>query len=496
MTPASLGIDLGTSATKVGLYAAGDGRQLALSSQSYDLASPESGWAELDAEEYWRAVGCGVRDVLRRAPSVDVVAMGLSSQGQTFVCLDSDDQPLRPAIAWLDARAHREAAEVRERLGAQAFRRRTGLPEPSAIDSLSKILWLRRHEPTTMERCRRALLLPAFIALRLTSRAVCDPANGASTGMLDRLTGEWWHEALALCTLPAQAMGEVAPARSVAGELTPDAAGALGLAPGIPVAVGTNDQYAGALAVGNREPGRLSGTLGTAMPLLATVEDAAPFEGSGLLLAPHPLGSGWFAMAYTKTAAACLDWLRRILDDTAGTGLLVDEAMALAPGAGGVTCIPHLTGISTPSFDDSVRGGFLGLSLGHGRAHLVRAAMEAVCFSARDSLALLGSVGRDWSEITLTGGATASTDWMSMLADVLGITVRVTDAPEAACRGAALLGLLASGDEGALDWPAGSPQGDVAYQPNPSVAGAYDTAYSGYVQAMDALYPGARRGGS
>jgi len=134
---AVIGVDLGTSATKVGLYDAQDGRPVRLSSQAYELGSPQPGWAEMAAETYWRAVVDGVRAVSEGLPSADIVGLGLSSQGQTFVVLDDRNMPLRPAIAWLDVRAEAEAREVEEWLGAEAYTRHTGLPRPSAIDSIS-----------------------------------------------------------------------------------------------------------------------------------------------------------------------------------------------------------------------------------------------------------------------------------------------------------------------------------------------------------------------
>lgn len=489
----SIGIDLGTSATKVGLYDAQQGRLLGMSSQAYEISSPRPGWAELEAHVYWRAVVDGVKAVMAGSSEVEVAGIGLSSQGQTFVVLDEHGAPLRPAIVWLDVRAEQEAAEIGSTLGVEEYTRRTGLPRLSAIESLSKLVWLRRHEPEVMDRCARALVLPSYIALRLTGCAACDAANGASMGVLDRYTGRWWPEPLRLCGLTVAALGELRQARDAAGSLTSEAAAELGLAPGIPVAVGTNDQYSGALSVGNRAPGMLSGTLGTAMPLVTVVPEVTPLEGRGLLLAPHPLGTDWFAMAYTKTAAACLSWLRELLADGETIEELTQEASLVPPGAEGVVCLPHLAGMATPSFDSRVRGGFLGLGLNHERGHLARAVMESVCYSARDCLALLGTIGTQWDRAVLTGGATVSESWMGMLADVLDLTVVVTDAPEAACRGAALLGMLAAGDEAALGWPGESLQGNRVYHPNPGVREAYGEGYARYTQAMDAIHPGARR---
>jgi len=271
---ALLGIDLGTTAVKVGLFSAEDGRMLGLSTQEYALASPHDGWAEMDAETYWRAVAAGVRDVRGQSPAYRVASIGLSSQGQTFVLLDKAGRPIRPAVVWLDLRAQAEADELLRKLGPEAWRTHTGYPFCQAISSAPKLMWLARREPESWRRTHHIAMLPEFIGYRLTGQCVCDPADMESTGFYGDLG--WWDEALKAAGVPKELLGGVKNSGERIGALTATAAKELSLEPGLPVGVGSNDQLTGAVGVGNVRPGLMSGAVGTAMAIVATLPAGAP----------------------------------------------------------------------------------------------------------------------------------------------------------------------------------------------------------------------------
>ena len=511
----ALGIDLGTTAVKVGLFTVEDGRTVAVSSQAYELSTPQPGWVELDAEVYFERTVAGVRDALRATPSgCRVVSIGLSSQGQTFVMLDAEGRPVRPAIVWIDTRATAESDELAARLPREGFYRTTGIPFPNAVDSAPKILWVRRHEPDVFARTAHVLVLPSYLAYRLTGRMVADATNARSMALLDD-TGRWWDEAVDAVGLRMEQLGEVVRPGTLIGPLTCEAAEAMGLPSGTPVSAGTNDQSAGALSMGNREPGRVSATVGTAMAIQCSLESTVDPFPSGLLVSRHPLGDHWLVLSYMKTAAIVLTWFRDAFAPGASYEDLAREAADVPPGAGGLTCLPHLSGMGTPSFDGSVRGGFLSVGMEHTRKHFVRAVLESVCFGARDGLDQMRlKWGRSpfsttsvapatalaekglrphFSELTVSGGATRSDLWMQVLADCLGIPVTVAECGEAACRGGAMLGLLGAGHPGALSWPASADdRAPRTFTPDPSTRAAYDGGYGRYLKAMDTLYPNAR----
>lgn len=493
MRELALGIDLGTTAVKVGLFAVEDGRTVAVRSEPNGLDTPHPGWAECEPGRYLERTADGIRGVLADAPAGSrVVSIGLSSQGQTFVMLDADGRPVRPAIVWLDTRAGAEAEEIASGIPRAAFYRQTGIPFVNAVASAPKIQWVRTHESEAFARTAHVLTLPAYVAWWLTGRMAGDSTNARSTGLLDARDA-WWPEAVEAVGLRVEQLGEVLPPGSPIGPLTGERARAAGLPPGIPVSAGTNDQAAGALSMGNRAPGMVSATVGTAMAVQATVPAGVDPFSTGLLVGRHPLGGGWSVLSYMKTAAIALTWFRDRFAPGASYEDLASEAAEAPVGAGGLTFLPHLTGMGTPSFDGSVRGAFLHMGMEHERKQFVRAVLEAVCFGARESLDTVRGLYPTLAGLTVSGGATRSPEWMRMMADCLGIPVTVAECGEAACRGGAMLGLLGAGDAGALAWPAtAGEEPPASYAPDPANATAYGEAYARYLAAMDTLYPGAR----
>lgn len=489
MNDALLGIDLGTTAVKVGLFA-DDGRLLALSTQEYTLDTPRESWAELDAEVYWRRVAAGTAEVTRQAPAWRVAAIGLSSQGQTFVLLDAAHRPLRPAIVWLDTRAREEAAFLQEKLGAEALQRHLGVPFARPISSGPKLLWVKRHEAPVWAKVRHAAMLPEFIGQRLTGEYVCDPSNMGTTDFYGRLG--WWPEALEAAGIPRELFGDVRDSGALLGRVTPEAASALGIEPGIPVGVGSNDQLTGALGVGNARPGLLSGAIGTAMAIVGTLPRDADLARTTIPAGAHAVPGLRYALTFSITTGILLKWYRDKFAPGSSYEELVRLAASVEPGAGGLLFLPHFAGIATPTFDATVRGGWIGLTLAHGPAHVVRALLEAVGFTVRDAIELLRRhFGREWTELRVLGGATRSDFWMQMIADISGAVVEKPACPEAAVLGAAICGGVAAGRLPGL--AAASERfyrREKRFEPHRDAA-RYAEPYRRYRAAMEALYPGA-----
>ncbi len=490
MPDAILGLDLGTTAVKLGLFALEDGRQLALATREYPLETPHEHWAELAAPVYWESIVAGMAELRATAPGWRVASIGLSSQGQTFVCLDETDRPLRPAIVWLDTRAGEQCQRLLAALGPDAYRRQTGLAFPQPISSAPKLRWIAENEPDVWQRTRHVAMLPEYIGHRLTGQYVCDPCNLSTTGLYSE--HGWWHEAMALTGVSRDLFGEVRPTGQPIGATTPDAARALGIESGIPVGVGSNDQLTGAVAVGNVRPGILSGAIGTAMAIVATLPPGGEktAQPPSVPSHPHPVPDRRYALTFAMTTGILLRWYRDRFGRDLDYPQLVERAMRIAPGADGLTLLPHFSGTATPTFDATVRGALLGLSLQHGPDHLVRAILEAVGFTVRDAVELLHANYRvSWQVLRVLGGATRSPAWMQLIADVTGIPIEKPVCSEAAVFGGALCGAVAANllpslaDAGERFYKA-----ERTYEPGPDSA-RYEAPYRRYRQAMATLYP-------
>ncbi|MFP4250854.1 MAG: xylulokinase, partial [Armatimonadota bacterium] len=493
---ALLGIDLGTTAVKSGVFDARTGEMLGVARAEYSPTSPHSGWMELAAEEYWRATVEAIREAHEAAGQPEVVGIGLSSQGQTFLPLDDDRKPLRPAIVWLDTRAEAEARRLNEMLDAEELRARRGATAINAVDSAPKILWLRENEPEVWARARHLVMLPDFTGERLTGELRLDVSNAGSTAMVDRTArrsgalGDWWPAALEAVGVPREMLSPLGSAGEPIGALTQEAAEALGLRAGATVALGCNDQLAGAVGAGNVQPGIASGTAGTAMAIVSTT-DATERPLEGVLHGAHAVPGLRYLLTYAKTSGVLLTWLRDLLGAEDYEELL--SAAREAPiGCDGLICLPHFSGTATPSFRSDVRGGFVGLTLAHGRPAVARAVVEAVCFCARDALALARRNGQPVKELRMLGGAAQSDWWMQTMADVTKTPLAVPACPDAAVLGAAIFGgvgagLLSSIDEAAREFY----RADRRFDPNTAVAPDCDAAYAAYRDAMERAYPGA-----
>jgi xylulokinase len=488
--PAVLGIDLGTTAVKAGVFDDETGRMLGVARAEYSPTSPHPGWMELAAEEYWQATVTAVRHAHAEADRPTVVGIGLSSQGQTFIPLDADRRPLRPAIVWLDTRAEDEARRLNEALDGGELRARRGAAAINSVDSAPKILWLRENEPEVWSHTHHLVMLPDFIGERLTGELKLDVSNAGSTAMVDRGEGDWWPAMLKAVGVPREMLSPLGRAGEPIGELTAGAAETLGLSAGAAVALGCNDQIAGAVGAGNVQPGVASGTAGTAMAIVATT-DRREDPPDGVLHGAHAVPGLRYLLTYAKTSGVLLTWLRDLLA-AADYEALLAEAQQAPIGCDGLICLPHFSGTATPSFRSDVRGGFVGLTLAHGRPAMARAIVEAVCFCARDALALARRAGQPVEELRMLGGAAQSAWWMQTMADVTQTPLAVPACPDAAVLGAAIFGGVGAGRLDSIEQAARRfYRAERTFQPDPALGDDYDAAYRAYHDAMERIYPGA-----
>jgi xylulokinase len=469
-TAAILGIDLGTTEVKAGLVGL-DGRLLAIARAGHGLTVGHgTGWAEQDPASWWSAVVVAVR-ALRPPEPVDVVAIGVDGHGPTLAPVDDHGEATRPAITFLDTRAAAEADELADATGIRGW----------ALGPLPAALWLERHEPQAADRTRWYVTTWEWLAFRLTGdvraplvpgQAVPDPATvQAATGLhMDRRPS-------------ASAMGELV------GYLTADSAGALGLRAGIPVAGGTNDAFASYLGAGLAEagdaydPGGSAGGFGVYWHSLVEVP--------GAFVTPAPL-EGLFSVGAAMAATGrALDWFR---DAVVGGGLstewLLEEAASTPPGSDGVVFLPYLAGERSPIWDPSATGAFVGLTLAHGRGHLVRAILEASALAIRHVAEPMLAAGVSVTAMRACGGPARSETWNQIKADVTGFPVLVPAVLETAVLGSAIMGAVGVG---------ASPDVRTAVQsmtrierrlePRTECRTTYDRAFAKYTGLYPALAP-------
>jgi xylulokinase len=483
-----IGADVGSQSVKAVLLDS-DGRELGSAGHACAMSHPASGWAEQDPGQWQAGLASAVRQVVGRAgirPS-EVTHLGLASQVDGVVPVDERLRPLRPAIIWLDRRAADQAAALADQVGTDRIFGTTGLVA-DASHIAPKLMWLREHEPDTY---RAASWLPpagGYLLGWLTGTVAQDHANASSTLLYDLRTGDWDEALLRAADVDPARLARIRPAGEVAGNLTAQAAEALGLTRQCAVVIGTGDEHGACVGAGAIVPGLVADVTGTAEPVAVTapgpvfdpqrVVETHAHAVTGMLLVENPgFVSGGCTLWWGETILG--------IDQAA-----MFAAAALAPaGSDGVLFLPALSGATAPRWNDRMRGVFAGLAMNHQRSHLARAVIEGCAFALRDILGRMDALGLAGEEIRVVGGGAKSELWLQIKADVTGRTVQPVLSAEPTAVGAAILAGVAAGSfADVADAVARTVRlAPRSYQPDPRAQEIYAERYAQYL----ALYDGA-----
>lgn len=495
-----LSLDVGTTSVKAGVYSA-EGRRLCVSHQDYRLSTPAVDRVEMDPEGYWSAVVAAVKDVLSAdgvMPS-EIAGIGVSSQGETLIALDQVGTPLCPAIVWLDKRAGKEAQDLSRKLGADLYDR-TGIPEVNPAWTACKIAWLKANQPSVYQKVHKFLLVQDFIVYKLSGNFVTEGSIACTTMLYDIKAHRWWPEGLDAIGLDVGLLAEISSPGKIGGQLSQQAAAVLGLPAGIPIVLGGMDQAVGAIGAGNIIPEMVSETTGGALAIQVTLDrpDLDPTRRVPVYL--HSVPDKYLFVPVCETGGMALQWFRDVfcVEETSQAkregknpyDLITRQAEGIAPGADGLVMLPHLVGAFSPEYNPHARGTFTGFSLYHGKAHFIRAVLEAVAYMLRRNLDLIQQSGLVVKEIRSTGGGAASRLWRQIKSDVCRVPVVSLADHDTALLGDAVLTALAIGLYRTPDEAVGKMVTTAeTILPSPENSTRYESAYQRYCQLNDSLDP-------
>lgn len=415
-----LGIDVGTSAVKV-LLMDSAGKVLDTQSASYPVSSPKPLWSEQDPELWWQGTLDAVHQLKARLPKAwqEVVAIGLSGQMHGAVCLDSEDKPIRPAILWNDGRAWQECETLNRtvpRLGHIA-----GVPAMPGFTA-PKLLWMKTHEPDNFQRIQTVLLPKDYVRLKLTGERCTDVSDAAGTLWLNEQERQWEEQILAASGLTLQQMPKLVEGNEITGNLTADAASALGLSPSVVVCGGGGDAAVGGVGIGAINEGDAFISIGTSGQIFVAKEQYSANPEKYVHAYAHAIPGRWYQMACLLNGASPLAWFAKICGQSVPA--LLEEAQANQHDKSEVLFLPYLTGERTPHNNPFATGCFQGMTAATERHHLTQAILEGIAFSFRDCLNALSEDGLPFSEMGAIGGGAKSRYWLQILADVLNVPIR------------------------------------------------------------------------
>jgi xylulokinase len=444
-------MDVGTGGTRA-IVIDETGRVVSSATEDHQpFASPQIGWAEQQPEDWWRATCLAVRKALAGAnlSGRDIACVGFSGQMHGAVLLDERGNVVRPALIWCDVRTEKQCRDLTRALGLQRLIQLTCNPALPNF-TLTKILWVRENEPENWNRVRHLLLPKDYVRFRLTDERATDMADASGTLLLDVSHRRWSSEMLDAAAIEEDLLPKVHESPDVCAKVSAEGAAACGLATGTPVVAGAGDQAAGAVGMGIVSPGTVSATIGTSGVVFAATDRPALDARGRVHTFCHAIPGRWHVMGVTQAAGLSLRWFRDTFTASSGGAAesydqLTAEAAKTPPGSDGLLWTPYLMGERTPHLDGSARGALVGLTASHTRGHVVRAILEGVAFSLRDTFTLFQEMHVPVQSIRLGGGGARSPLWRQIQADIYGHCVEMVEAEEGAAYGAALLAAVGAG---------------------------------------------------
>lgn len=441
-----IGLDIGTTGAK-GLLVTVEGQIVGKSLVEYPLLTPKPGWCEQRPQDWWIATVRVLQELMTNA-SGRVEAIGLTGQMHGAVFLDHKLEVIRPAILWNDVRTSLECIEIERVIGKEQLQKITGNPALVGFQA-PKILWLKRHEPDNYRKIQAVLLPKDYIRLKLTGEFATDVSDASGTLLLDLVKRDWSDEILTALDIPRKWLPKVYESPEITGYVSKEVEALTGVPSGTPVIAGAGDNAASAVGAGVTAEGVGLISLGSSGVVFVHIDDPKPDPSGAIHCFCHAVPGRYHLMGVVLSAGASLRWFRDVLASEerevanrlkiTAYELLTREAELAPPGSDGLFFLPYLSGERTPHMDPNARGGWIGLSLAHGRSHLLRAVLEGVAFALKDCLVRIRKLGPNPTELRAVGGGMQSLLWCRIIASVLEIPLRRLVIEEGAAYGAALL---------------------------------------------------------
>jgi xylulokinase len=498
-----MGIDLGTSGVKVGIYNS-VGRLFGLGrSSKYDVVSPQPGWSQNDPESWWDALILAMQDSFSKAriKGSDIKAVGLSTIFPVVIPLDPNGFPTHPAILYSDRRSIKQVNDIFGRISREKYQAITGNVLVPGNSSVASMAWLRDEKPDIYGSAKVLGSANTYITARLTGGFYTDTTNAALSGLTDiNKPWQWSEELCDVCSIDSDRLPDIKNPDEVIGEIGRAVSEKTDLKTGTPVVCGCGDAVASPFGAGAHTEGSIVYTAGTTD--CVTVGLSKPAKDLRWVSTANIPHKSWCAIGTTTSSGASIEWFKKVFYKQKITNsrsrsdiykIMTELAGSCPAGSRGVLYLPYLQGERTPLWDPLARGMFIGLKTSTSIGALTRAVFEGTALSLRDVIECLeGVVSDPVKEIRAVGGCTKSRLWNQIKADILCKPIDVLQFQETGSLGAALLAGIGSGVYASYEEASNVAREVIdvkRVEPDPDNRQMYDELFSIYKE----VYPSIKR---
>jgi len=497
--PLLLGVDVGTTNVRSFVFNE-KGEVLGQAFREMEIHRPKRDWAEEEPEELWRATLETIRGSVKTSKiSPDDVAMiSFSAQMHGMSMIDREGKVLVRLLTWLDLRAAPECEKLGEIMNLYELYSRTGCP-PCFVYPFVKILWVKENMPKIFGQCYKVLSAKDYIMYRMLGEPYLDHSVAAGSQLLNIQKLKWDDGVLEIANIDEDKLPVLCDGNEVIGELPRTIAKLTGLKSSIPIILGASDGALGNVGLGSVEEGIAAANIGSS-GAIRVISDKPFIDGSQDMrfFCYYVAKNWWLPGGAINNAGIVLRWFREVfgqpeIEAARKRGVdpyevMVEEAAAVTPGAGGLIMVPFFAGERFPVRDPKAKGTIFGLTLAHGRAHVIRAIMESVVFTLKWIMEAMEEQGLAINEVRVSGGGARSRIWRQIQADVLGKPVAHTKIEEASALGAAMLAAISLGIYKDLnDASRNMVKIMERHTPNPEVHSKYEDMFQMYKDLYGAL---------
>lgn len=486
-----LTFDVGTTSVKVCIF----NRELKIVSQSseeYSLLTDSNNIVEVNPKTYLDAIKNGFKKIVSNPKYMEIAAICIATQGETLIPVDCRGNALRNAIVWLDGRADEEASYISSLSIAQDFYKKTGVLSIDSSVPISKLLWIKRHEPEVYEKTHKFLLLEDYIVLNLTGEFVTDRGIMCTTGYYDIRKDDLYHEMLDTLEIDTNKIPKINPSGEFIGNITKQISVDFGISPNAVVVSGTMDQIASAVGAGNITEGIITESTGTCMAISGTVDEHIFEKTNNIQVYTHVMPDKYLALCLCKTAGIVLKWFKdefceSEIIEAKRTGkdvydILGKIADEVTLGSNGLILVPYFNGVLHPENMPSVRGVFFGVSLDTKKPQFIRAIFEGICFMLRENLALFQNIGIEVRKITSLGGGAKSQIWQQIKSDITNSHIDTLEESECTSLGVAILAACALKWYSTIEEACAKNAIKHTAEPNAGIYEVYNRQYQKYLK--------------